>query len=86
MSLNAYTIWVDGQPYGGESEEIEEAPATTGQWWTRAPETRNRLLIGNCEARLVEGWRNLGSHLERILARHRSGSLPFTEITIRREA
>lgn len=83
--ISAYTLWVDGQPYGGESDELEEAPAATGQWWTRAPETRNTLRIGNCEPHVMEGWRNLASHLERLVARHRSGSLPFAEITIRRE-
>jgi hypothetical protein len=85
--IGAYTIWVDGLAYGGESEETEPAPAATGQWWLQSPvTTRNRLKIGEGAPHLIEGWRTLGSHLERLMARHRDGLLPFTEITIRTES
>lgn len=85
MTDPRYTITLDGTPYCGESEESEEAPATTGAWWLANPVTRRSgLAFGTGPALVIEDRISLRSHMERILTRHREGRLPFDTITIRR--
>lgn len=82
----AYTLWVDGRPYCGEAAETEPQPPQCGAWWLQSPvQTRNGLAIGTGDPLRIESRRNLASHIERLLSRHREGKLPFSEIIIRAE-
>ena len=84
--LDSYTIWIDGKPYGGESDVVDAAPAGgDGGWNGFSPETRSGLRIGNCDPYVAEGVRNLSSHVHRVLTRIREQRLAADEITIRRE-
>ena len=82
----AFTIWLDGAAYCGEAEASERAPegGPTGAWRGVGPETVSSIAFGG-DAKRIEGHRNLGSHVERILRRARDGQLSFQEMTIRRE-
>lgn len=83
MGLKEYTIWIDGLAYGGEDPEVvEEAPALAGGWYDTGPTTVNGIRIGG-EPYLIEGRRNLVSHLDRVL--RRIGELDPERIEIRRE-
>lgn len=86
MSVHDYSIWIDRAAYCGESDAAEAAPAAGGQWWLQRPiMTRNALAIGGDAPLVIAGSINLRSHMERILSRHRDGTLSFEEITIRCE-
>lgn len=85
MTDPAYTIWIDGLAYCGDSEAVEEAPAKAGAWWLQSPPaTRNGLAIGTGPPLVIDSRTSVRSHVDRLFTRHREGSLPFTEITIRR--
>ena len=83
MALRAYTIWIDGRAYGGEDPDVlEDAPALHGGRYDSGPLTVNGIKVGG-EPYVIEGWRNLRSHLERII--RRLDRLDPATIEIRRE-
>lgn len=77
-----YTIQIDESAYCGETDETEDAPGRVGVWQD-PPRQQNRLATLGGEAYVITGDRNLGSHVERLLARKRAGSLDFETMTIR---
>lgn len=82
--INAWTVWIDGKAYGGESEETEESvPTVTDGWGANTiTRTRNKIKIGGPEPKVLRGKRMLRSHMERIL--DRIGELPCAKIEILR--
>jgi len=74
-----YTITVNGQPYGGESEGAEDQTGALGQTFRQ---DAAGLLLGGAPLR-IEGRRNLRSHVDRVLRRVADGRLEVREIVIR---
>jgi hypothetical protein len=81
-----YTIWIDGLPYGGETDQTEQAPPLSGGWYDSGPETVSGIAIGSSPAAQIDGRRNLVSHLDRITRRIGSNGFSPREILIRAEA
>lgn len=80
------TIFIDGEPYRGEDYDATEPADYGGEGWHVANHgKRNLLLIGGGEPKVIIGSINLKSHLDRILARVRDGSIEAGEITIKLE-
>ena len=68
MALPVYNIFVDGQGYAGESDEVEDSPAGfDGGWSGRRPMQCAGIKFG--DAVDIVSVRNLTSHLERIVRR-----------------
>lgn len=84
MSINSYTIRVDGAPYLGESKETEKADYGGNGWHIKNKIERNKLILGDLTDRPMEivGVINLGSHIERILARLQDGTFVASKIEI----
>jgi len=83
--MKTWTIWLDGQPYGGESPAAENAhAAAVGGWSGKQPATRSGVRIGEGPAKLIAGRTNLRSEVDRIMSRIAEGVIDPTEITIRR--
>ena len=83
--MKAYTIRVDGIPYGGiDPDGNEPARPQLGSGFHRygSGAGRDALLWGG-EPHVIESAINLQSHLGRILDRMRDGSLVAHEIVIR---
>lgn len=85
--MNTYTIHVDGVAYGGiDYAALDDTPiAGTGREWHSKPMGRDVLLWGG-EPYSIGDPISLKSHVDRILARIRDGSLKAKEIVIRVEA
>lgn len=83
MSLPCYVIYIDELAYMGEHADVtEDTPEPhVGAWQERRQEVHPIQLGG--EARLIEGDRNLASHVERILTAKRHGRLEFHRLSIR---
>lgn len=77
-----YTIWIDDQPYRGESGVAEAAPPLSGGWYDKGPETVSGIAIGGGAPARIEGRRNLISHVDRIMRRIGSNGFAPTEIRI----
>ena len=85
--MKTWTIWLDGQPYGGESLTPESAHATAvGGWSGRQPATRSGIQISEGPAKLIEGRTNLRSEMDRIMSRIAEGVIDPAEITIRKNS
>jgi len=81
-TLPSYHIKLDGNPYQGEHNATEPAPPRSAY---HSPITRNKLMIGHPldQPLLIEGNRNLRSHMDRILTRMSEGQM-ITNIEIRK--
>lgn len=84
--MNAYTIHVNGEAYGGVDYGVDE-PARpqmgTGFHHYGSGMGRDRLLFGG-EPHVLHGVANLQSALTAIMARMRGGELDVNEIVVRR--
>ena len=71
-AITSYHISLDGLPYQGEQDAVEPAPPRNAY---HSPITRNKLKIGHPLDRplLIQGNRNLRSHIDRILTRLSEG-------------
>lgn len=71
-SMPCYHINIDTLPYQGEHEETEAAKP---RYAYHSPVTRNKIKLGSPldMPLLIQGNRNLRSHLDRILTRMSEG-------------
>lgn len=71
-AITSYHISLDGLPYQGEQDAVEPAPPRNAY---HSPITRNKIKIGHPldHPILIEGNRNLRSHIDRILTRLSEG-------------
>lgn len=82
-SVPCYHINLDTMPYQGEHDETETAKPRYAYY---SPVTRNKIKLGHPldVPFLIQGNRNLRSHLERILTRmsegHRVTKIEITRI------
>lgn len=81
--MTNYTIWIDDQPYRGESEASEQAPPLSGGWYDSGPDSVSGITIGGGDPVRIEGRRNLVSHVDRIMRRIGYNGFSPEEITIR---
>jgi hypothetical protein len=82
----AYTIHVDGVAYGGIDPDGEDSAQDAGlgtSFHNYNSGGRDALKWGG-EPYVIEANINVKSHLDRILARMRDGTLDAQEIVIRR--
>lgn len=82
--INKYTIRIDGAPYLGESDKTESADYGGDGWHVNNHMTRNTLTIGDWHESpaTIEGCINLKSHIDKILARERAGTMKFRSLVI----
>jgi hypothetical protein len=82
--IPSFHVYVNDQPYLGDSEEsVATQPRHTG-WTGRSPQTRSRIRLGAVLADpgvVVVGKRNLRSILDRILTAADAG-MTITKIEI----
>lgn len=83
MSLPAYVIYIDEYTYDGEDLGITaDTPEPRVGSWQEHRQTEHPIRLGN-NGLLIEGDRNLASHIERILTAKRQGRLEFHELVVR---
>jgi hypothetical protein len=83
--MNNYQIIVNGKYYAGESTESEQSDYGGNGWHVNNHGSRNKLLFTDNESttNIIEGRRNLRSHIDRIMSRIDDGTLKADEIIIK---
>jgi hypothetical protein len=81
-----YVIYVDDVAYGGEdasgAAESDQYLAGFGKGWHHTPMDGADTLIWGGDPYVIDGYRNLASHVERIMRRLAQGVLSMRTMRI----